>query len=34
MEESMPQDEMQELINEFIAETEEILEGLDQHPQD
>ncbi len=30
MEESMPQDEMQELIKEFIAETEEILEGLDQ----
>src|SRR4030066_613158 len=31
MEESMPQDEMQELIKEFIAETEEILEGLDQY---
>src|SRR3972149_89178 len=31
MEESMPQDEMQELIREFIAETEELLEGLDQH---
>ena len=30
MEESMPQDEMQELIKEFIAETEEVLEGLDQ----
>jgi len=30
MEESMPQDEIQELIKEFIAETEEILEGLDQ----
>ena len=31
MEEFMPQDEMQELIKEFIAETEEILEGLDQY---
>lgn len=31
MEDSLPQDEMQELIREFLAETEEILEGLDQH---
>lgn len=31
MEESMPQDEMRELIQEFIAEAEEILEGLDQY---
>lgn len=30
MEDSLPQDEMQELINEFIAETDEMLEGLDQ----
>ena len=30
MEESLPQDEMQDLIKDFIAETEEILEGLDQ----
>ena len=30
MEESLPQDEMQELTKDFIAETEEILEGLDQ----
>jgi len=31
MEDSIPQEEMQELIKEFLAETEEILEGLDQH---
>lgn len=31
MEDSLPQDEMQELIREFLAETEEILEGLDQY---
>lgn len=31
MEESLPQDEMQEIIREFVAETEEILEGLDQY---
>lgn len=30
MDDSLPQDEMQELINEFIAETDEMLEGLDQ----
>lgn len=30
MEEPLPQDEMQELINGFTVETEEILEGLDQ----
>lgn len=30
MEDLLPQDEMKELINEFIAETDEILEGLDQ----
>ncbi|HBI24009.1 MAG TPA: chemotaxis protein CheA, partial [Nitrospiraceae bacterium] len=31
MEDSLPQDEMQDLMREFIAETEELLEGLDQH---